>query len=152
MKFLYTIAFLLVTFQGCAQKNAFERFHITPAQELTEENIQSLKIINEKMDVVGVATAVYLNKVEPKVYKKYEYFYIYLYNKNKNEQATFSLNGVPAFIAENLSANNEFTHLTSFKSKWNNYYFVKFQKQDGILHLKVSLGKNSSTFLFKKDQ
>ena len=152
MKFLYIIAFLLVTFSGCAQKNAFERFHITQSQELTEENIQSLKITNPKMDVVGVITAVYLNKVKPEVYKKYEYFYIYLYDKKKNEKARFSLNDEPAFISEEIPARNEFTHLTSFESKWNNYYFVKFKKQKGTLHLKVSLGKNSSTFLFKKDQ
>ena len=81
-----------------------------------------------------------------------DYFYIYLYDKNKNDTINFFLNGVPALMAEKLPVSNEFTHLTSFKSKWNKYYLVGFQKQEGVLNLDVQLGNISSYLVFKKVQ
>ncbi len=152
MKFLVTIFFLMVTFWGCAQKNAFERFHISKVQESAEDNIQNSKVINKKSEVIGVVTAIYLNKVKPQLYSDYEYFYVYLYAKNKNDAINFSLNGMPALLAEELSAQNEFTVLTSFKSKWNKYYLVGFAKQQGTLHLNIQMGQNSTTLVFKQNQ
>ncbi len=152
MKFLLPILLLMITFWGCAQKNAFERFHISESQELAEDNIQSSKVINEKAEVVGIITAVYLNKIDPKLYSDHEYFYVYLYAKDKNDAINFSLNGMPALLAEELSAQNEFTALTSFKSKWNKYYLVGFAKQQGTLNLKVQIGKSSAALVFKQDR
>jgi len=142
----------MVTFWGCAQKNAFERFHISKVQESAEDNIQNSKVINKKSEVIGVVTAIYLNKVKPQLYSDYEYFYVYLYAKNKNDAINFSLNGMPALLAEELSAQNEFTVLTSFKSKWNKYYLVGFAKQQGTLHLNIQMGQNSTTLVFKQNQ
>ena len=151
MKFLFAILFLTITFLGCAQKNAFERFHISEFQELAEENIQSNKIINEKAEVVGIVTAVYLNKIDSQVYNNYEYFYVYLYAKDKNDAIRFFLNDTPALLEEELSPKNEFTTLTSFESKWNKYYLVGFAKQKGTLHLSIQIGKSSTVLLFKQD-
>ncbi len=152
MKFISILVFFIITFGGCAQKNAFERFHISKSQELAEDNIQSSKVVNEKAEVVGIVTAVYLNKINPKIYKDYEYFYIYLYAKNKNDIINFSLNGMPALLAEDLSAKNEFTLLTSFASKWNQYYLVGFAKQQETLHLNIQMGQSSTTLVFKQNQ
>jgi len=149
MKLLLPILFLLITFLGCAQKNAFERFHLTASQELAEDNIQSSKVVNQKAEVVGIVSAVYLNKINPKLYKNYEYFYIYFYDKNENDTIGFSLNGMPALLAEKLPVRNEFTKLTSYHSKWNSYYLVGFAKQERTLHLKIALGQNSTVLTFK---
>jgi len=152
MKFLLPILLLMITFGGCAQKNAFERFHISKSQELAEDTIWSSKVVNEKAEVVGIVTAVCLNKIDAKLYSDHEYFYVYLYAKNKNDAINFSLNGMPALLAEELPTENEFTTLTSFKSKWNKYYLVGFAKQQGTLNLKVQIGKSSATLTFKQDQ
>ncbi|WP_457749956.1 hypothetical protein [Sulfurimonas sp.] len=152
MRFLLTILFLMVIFGGCAQQNAFERFHITKLQELAEDNIQSSKIIDKKAEVVGVVTAIHLNKIEPKIYTDYEYFYVYMYAKNKNNTINFFLNNKPALLVEELPAQNEFTKLTSFHSKWNKYYLIGFAKQQGTLNLTVAIGQSSTTLIFKQDQ
>ena len=152
MKLLYTIAFLLITFSGCAQKNAFERFHISASQELAEDNIKSSKVINKNNDVVGIVTAVHLNKINPEVYHDHEYFYIYFYAKNKNDAISFSLNNKSAFLVEKLSTRNEFTNLTSFASKWNQYYLVSFTKQQRNLNLTIQIGKSSAVLVFKQNQ
>jgi len=150
MKFLLPILLLMLTFLGCAQKNAFERFHLSDSQELAEDNLQSSKVVNAKAEVTGVVTAVYLNKIKPELYNDYEYFYVYLYAKKKNDAITFSLNGSPALLAEELPAQNEFTALTAFNSKWNKYYLVGFAKQQGTLNLKIQLGQSSATLVFKQ--
>ena len=152
MKLLLPIFFLTITLGGCAQKNAFERFHISASQELAEDNIKSSKVINEKNEVVGIVTAVHLNKIDSEFYNDHEYFYIYLYAKNKNDKIDFSLNDKPALLAEELPAENEFTNLTSFASKWNKYYLVGFSKQQGTLKLNIQIGKSSAVLVFKQDQ
>ncbi|QOP43603.1 hypothetical protein FJR45_06420 [Sulfurimonas sediminis] len=150
MKFLLPILLLLLTFLGCAQKNAFERFHLKNSQELAEDNLQSSKIVNTKAEVVAIVTAVYLNKTDPKIYKDYEYFYLYLYKKNKKSKVEFYLNDTPAILVEKLPVQNEFTALTSFHAKWNKYYLVGFTKQKkDTLHLKIQLGQNSTILTFK---
>lgn len=151
MKFLLPILLLMITFLGCAQKNAFERFTLSDFQERAEDNLQSSKIINDKAEVEGVVTAVYLNKVKPELYNQYQYFYIYLYTKNKNDAIRFYLNDMPALLVEELPAQNEFTELTSFNSKWNKYYLVGFAKQQATaLNLNIQIEKSSATLIFKQ--
>jgi len=151
MKFLLPVLLLLITFWGCAQKNAFERFHLSKSQELAEDTISSSKVVNEKAEVVGIVTAVNLNKIDAKLYGDHEYFYVYLYAKNKKDAINFSLNGMPALLEEELPNENEFTALTSFQSKWNRYYLVGFAKQKGTLNLKIQIGKSSATLTFRQD-
>jgi hypothetical protein len=150
MKFLLPILLLMIISSGCAQKNAFKRFQLSDTQELAEDNLQSSKIMNEKAEVIGVVTAVYLNKINPKLYNDYEYFYIYLYAKEKNDAIRFSLNGIPSLLQEELPAQNEFTTLTAFNSKWNKYYLVGFAKQQGTLNLKIQIEKSFTMLVFKQ--
>lgn len=154
MKFLLIILLFLLTFSGCAQKSAFERFQLTKSQELAEDSIQSSKIVNGKNEVVGVVTAVYLNKVNPKRYKNNEYFYVYLYAKNKNAVIDFTLNQKPALLQEALPNINEFTALTAFTSKWNKYYLIGFaeEKEQNVLQLNINIDASHTTLTFKKDQ
>ncbi len=151
MKFLLPTLLLMLTFLGCAQKSAFERFALSDVQELAEDNLQSSKIINNKSEVEGMVSAVYLNKVKPELYTQHEYFYVYLYIKDKNNTISFYLNDTPALLVEELSTQNEFTELTSFDSKWNKYYLVGFAKQQGsVLNLDIQTEKSSATLVFKQ--
>lgn len=150
MKILLPILLLSMIFLGCSQKNAFERFHLSSYQELAEDNLQSTKVVNKNNEVTAIVTAVYLNRVNPKLYNQYEYFYIYMYSKTKNEKVKFYLNDMPALLQEELPVQNEFTKLTSFHSKWNRYYLVGFTKQQHNLNLKIELGHSAATLVFKQ--
>jgi len=150
MKYLLTMLMFVLIITGCAQKSAFERFQLTKPQELAEDNMKSNKIINDKNEVVGVVTAVYLNKIDPKRYNhQYEFFYVYLFAKNETATIKFSLDGKQTLLQEELSNINEFTTLTSFTSKWNKYYLVGFAKGEENLHLKVYIDEDSTTLTFR---
>jgi len=151
MKTFLLILTLTITFLGCSHNNAFDRFEITPEQELSEDNIQSTKI--KKGDLVkGIMTAVYLNKVHPKLYNNGEYFYISFYVEDQNQSLDFFLNEIPAIMVEELERKNEFTELTSFKAEWQKYYLVGFKKQDNVLNISVQSDQFSAESLkFLKD-
>jgi len=148
--FLITILFMFV-FNACSTKNAFSSFKITPAQEKSEDNVQSSKIIDgETID--GLVTAIYLNKVVPKTYKENEYFYVYLYTKHNNN-IKFLLNGNEALKVEELEPQNMFTYLTSFNAEWSRYYLVAFKAEDANLSFSV---RNehfySNKLIFEKEE
>ena len=145
---------LLITslFIGCAQQNAFEKFHFTGVKELSEDSIQTLKI-KKATTTQGIITVVYLNKVLPKLYKDNEYFYVYYYIKDKNDTVSFTLNGNPSLLQEELKSENDFSYLTSFTAPWNKYYLLGFQKEGNVLNLKIKTSKAASaTLKFVKDK
>jgi len=147
--FLITTA-ILVTFLGCSHNNAFDRFEMSPQRELSEENIQSSKITNNE-EIRGVATAVYLNRVYPDVYKNAECFYVYLNIEDSDEEISFELNGYPSLFVEELNSTNLYTDLTQFDADWKNYYLVGFKQESSNLELRIQNDQNSSTMLrFKK--
>ncbi len=148
---LVTALFLLL-FIGCAQKNAFEKFHFSSVKELSEENIQTLKI-KKGTKAEGFINAIYLNKVLPKIYNQNEYFYIYYYIKDKNDTVTFTLNGKPSLLQEVLEPKNKFSYLTSFTAPWSKYRLFEFQKEGNALNLKVETSKEANaTLRFVKDK
>jgi hypothetical protein len=143
----------MVLFNGCAHKSAFEDFNITREQELSEDIIQSSKI--EKNNYIdGIVTAIYLNKVRPKIYKKHEYFYIYMYRKDvKRYKVSFFLNSKQSIKVTELDNPNKFTSLTSANAQWLQYYLVEFNEGNNILNLQIkSKGGNSTNLIFKKDE
>jgi len=151
--FLQAILFIILLFlTGCSNRNAFEQFHISPKKELSEENIQTFKIKNGE-SVDGIVSAIYLNKVLPKLYKENEYFYVYYYIKDKNATVSFLLNGKPSLLKEELPANNEFSNLTSFDAPWSKYYLLGFKKEGNILNFTIKTDKGASaTLQFVKDK
>jgi hypothetical protein len=152
MKTFFTNLIFITIFSGCSTNNAFERFNLSKAKELSENSLQSSKIKNEH-DINGIVTVIYLNKVFPKLYKDNEYFYIYYYIKSDNN-ISFFLNNESAVIARELEPSNKFSFLTSVKMPWQKYYLVEFKKQQqDSLKLNVINGEfKSDTLTFKKDE
>jgi len=132
MKYMIINLALLLLFAGCADKNAFSRFHMKEEQELGAVNLQNSELKNSDGDIKGIISVVYLNNVYPKKYVDYEYFYIYFYLNDKKDiqNINFMLklnNKLPISVKE-LSNTNEFSKLTSTQNRWNKYYLVKFNE------------------------
>ena len=149
MKTFLIITTLLILFNACSYDNAFSSFDITPKQAQSENSILSSKIQN-KSQVNGIISVVYLNDVLPKEYRDSEYFYVSLYTKDKTE-VSFLLNDTQPLSIENLPAKNKFSTLTSFSPEWQKYYLVHFAEQGKSL---AFMAKNSTfsseKMLFKK--
>jgi len=149
--FLLTLISLFFL-NGCSSHNAFGEFDLTPAQELSEDNIQTVKIKDSKK-VHGILSVVYLNKVFPERYKNAEYFYVYYYLRDANESVTFELNSKPSLLKEALPPKNKFSTLTSFEAPWSKYYLLRFKKEGNVLNFKVTTDKAANaTLQFIKDK
>jgi len=149
----FFIVFLSIFFlNGCAQKDAFSRFHLTKEQELSENSIQVLKIKDFNQNILGMASALYLNEIYPKRYSDGEYFYVYYYIKDKSK-IEFILNNQPAIKVEKLKTKNQFSKLLNIKSSWHSYYLVKFEKTEDIKLTLQLKAKNflSKGFVYKKE-
>jgi len=152
MKSFLNISLIVLFLSGCSYDNAFSRFDISEKKAKSEESIVSSKIYDKK-EVLGIVSSVYLNAVNPEQFHDGEYFYVYLYVKNKEESLTFSLNDVNASSVKELYRENEFAQLTSSNAPWQQYYLVKFPKQDDTLVFKVSLTSfTSDPIVFEKNQ
>ncbi|HFB53525.1 MAG TPA: hypothetical protein ENJ67_02220 [Sulfurimonas autotrophica] len=152
MKTFLIILSLTVLFGACAKQNAFDKFELSATKELSEDNIQSLKI-KQGDKVAGIVNVIYLNKVLPDLYKDNEYFYVYYYMKDKNATVHFELNGEPSLLREELPSKNEFSYLTSFEAPWSKYYLLGFKKQGNVLKLSINSDTAASaTVTFVKDK
>jgi hypothetical protein len=152
MKTFLIILTFAFTFLACSHNNAFDRFKISHERELSEESIQSSKMLKGQ-ESGGVVSAIYLNRVYPEVYKNGEYFYIYLYLEKEGSDIEFDLNNIPATTVKELNSTNAYTKLTSFDAEWNKYYLVEFKEQGDELNLSVKNDQFSSPPLkYLKDQ
>ncbi|WP_297441223.1 hypothetical protein [Sulfurimonas sp.] len=153
MRTFFIFFALTVIFSACAHKSAFEDFNITKEQALSEDVIQSSKIQTEDK-VIGIVSAIYLNKVRAKKYKDNEFFYISLYIKKEYSQdVNFLLNNKKPIKVEKLNAKNEFISLTSSKAQWLRYYKLVFPKESNLLRLEVKSKEGSSgKMIFKKEE
>ena len=144
---------LMILFGGCAHKSAFESFKISPEQARSEDMMQSSKIENNGK-VIGIVSAVYLNKVEPKIYKSEEVFYITVYvKKDFSQNLEFYLNKQKPLSVQKLSPANKFTKLTGINADWFRYYLVKFKRQNSLLRLVVTNKTGTSqALIFHKDE
>jgi len=149
MRFFLIIS-IIITFIGCSNNNAFDRFNMSKERERSEENIQSTKLTDKEL-VIGIATAVHLNKAYPELYNNAEYFYIYLNIDGEPEDTVFELNGSNSMLIEELNSTNEFTQLTHFDANWKHYYLVGFQKEQGKLELLIKNREAKATFTFRNE-
>ncbi|WP_304543761.1 hypothetical protein [Sulfurimonas microaerophilic] len=154
MKIIVSSLIVISLFTSCVDKNGFDNFNFTPAQEQWENN-QINSRINDDKELQGTVTAVYLNKVMPNLYKEGEYFYISLYLKDDSQEVSFTLNDQPSIYQEKLPNNDEFKKFTNSTNKWNKYYLVGFLEQKGVDTLSLEV-KNDKVFsnkmAFKKDE
>ncbi|RUM63792.1 MAG: hypothetical protein DSZ04_04440 [Sulfurimonas sp.] len=151
MKTFLIINIFLLLLSACSYDNAFSRFDISPERAISEENIVSSKIYDDK-SITGVLSCVYLNAVNPEKYKDGEYFYIYLYAKDDKAAVSFTLNDMNPSIIKELQADNEFTVLTDSNVSWQKYYLLKFTQENANLRLVTKIANASSdVIVFVKD-
>lgn len=154
MKIALTLLTLTTLFTGCVDKNGFDRFNFSPERQQWENNQINSKI-QDASETQGIISAVYLNKVMPKLYNKGEYFYVTVYLKNDSEKLSFTLNEQPSILQEELPDNNDFKAYTNGSKQWNKYYIIGFVEQKGQDTLSME-AKNSSIssnkMVFKKDE
>jgi len=163
MKYFILILIFMFLLSGCADKNAFSKFEMSPEQELSASSIQSSKIKSSNK-TIGVMSAIYLNKVYPNIYFNDEYFFVYLYLKNKKEmynptalkdiEMTLRLNGNLPVKIKKLPHANKFSDLIATQNEWNDYYLVAFKKEQSK---KLSLTLESDLFfsdflIYQKDE
>lgn len=153
MKIYCIILSLMMWFDGCSHKSAFDDFNITHQQELSEEALQSTKITKDGI-TTGIATVLYLNAVDKKQYKNHEYFYVYLHlNEQKNQNPLFVLNEESPIKITELKKNNKFTKLTNVNAEWLKYYLVEFKKSKKELKFEIKSNNSSSKpLLFKEGE
>ena len=163
MKSFLIILTFVVLFTGCADKNAFSKFDMSEAQELSASSIQSSKI-KSKDRTEGILSIIYLNEVYPKVYFNNEYFFVYLYLKNKKDMydptklqdigLTLKLNSKLPIKIKQLPNDSKFSDLVATKNEWNRYYIVAFKKEKSkTLSIVLENGQFSSDpLVYQKDK
>ena len=152
MKTLWLALIFSVLFSGCADKNAFEKFHMSGKEERGVEAFLNSKVKNGQK-VNGIVSVVYLNRVYPKTFQEDEVFYVNFYLKDKSKDFSFWLNGEKSIFAQELEVNNIYSYLTPLKTKWSKYYLVKFKKQKDILTFSFHNGEFlSNPLVFEKDE
>ncbi len=163
MKYILILTSFFILFIGCADKNAFSKFDMQKAQELSASNSQSSKV-KTKENIDGIVSAIYLNKVYPNTYTTNEYFYVYLYLKDEKEMynpnsvndvnLTIKLNNKLPIKVKKLSNKNKFSHLSSVENEWRRYYLVAFEKDEkSELSLVLESGQSvSDKLMFQKDE
>jgi len=158
-----SIFIIFTLFTACADKNAFDKFNMQEDQELGAANLQSSKI-KMSQNVDGIVSAIYLNKVYPKIYTNDEYFYVYLYLKDKKEmfnpkklddiKLTMRLNSKLPIKIKQLEAKNKFSHLALVENEWNLYYLVAFKQEseDKISLVLETDQSRSDALVYQKDE
>ncbi|WP_310441485.1 hypothetical protein [Sulfurimonas sp.] len=161
MKTFLIILTFFIFFTGCSSKNAFDKFKMDKAQELSVSSLQSSKVLSKDGEISGVFSAIYLNEVYPESFNQDEYFFVFLYIKEAKEMydpenptdtdLKLKLNSQLPVKIEKLPDENKFSHLADTKSNWNQYYIVTFKKASTI-NLVLENGNSSSAILkYKKD-
>jgi len=131
MKFFLLFLPITIIFSACSSKNAFEYFYMSKKQEITQENIQSVKL-EDGDKVVGICNIVYLNNIMPEKYNTKEYFYIYMFSDDNYKELTFYLQKNKPVYIKALPKDNKFQTLTKESYKWQKYYLVEFKKVEDI--------------------
>lgn len=151
MKSFFTIVSLILILASCSEKTAFSKFKISKEESLSENFLQSSKVIfNNKVN--GVVSVIYLNNIYPKIYKDKEYFFVYYFVKDE-KNVKFILNSKAPIKIIRLKPVNKFSELTHFQDKWNEYYLVEFKKSTKNLKFLFKNDKASSNILiYNKDE
>ena len=133
-------------------------------QELSVSSLLSSKIKSDDGNTQGVVSAIYLNEIYPDSYNTNEYFFVYVFTKDKKQMhnpkefdrldLNLKLNGELPRKVKELPHDNQFSHLTFIKSKWNKYYLVAFnkQKKSSISLVLESDQSSSDRLVYQKGQ
>lgn len=134
MRFSLIALSALLAFSGCSQKGAFDLFKMDKAQERAVEELRSGTIVLS-FETKAIFSSLYLNKVDPLVYKDGEYFLASLYFENdrrsekldiKDYGYTLMLNGKEPTSMEPLDEKDKRRRLMPVQHNWNRYYLIRF--------------------------
>ncbi|MDH5464343.1 MAG: hypothetical protein OEW60_01870, partial [Thiovulaceae bacterium] len=108
--------------------------------ERTMDNLRTGTMV-QGLETKAIIHAIYLNRVDAKLYSDGEYFFIGTYIENDfqdkdkrglyNKAFTLKLNNEIALVAEELSEDHILRKSMPLVSRWNRYYRVKFKQIKG---------------------
>jgi len=138
--FLYSLLYSILFF-GCADKDAFSKFHLQEDQTKAIDNVVYSKITDTNT-TIGISAVIYLNAVYPQQNNDKERFYVVLYLKNAvdTKDITFSLNNSKNATITQLNSKNQYSHLLKNDATWSKEFLVTFAKEKNKkLHFKINL-------------
>jgi hypothetical protein len=140
MRFSWIALSALLVFSGCAQKGAFDLFKMDEAHERAVEQLRSGTILLS-LETKAIISSVYLNKIDPIIYKDGENFLVALYLekdstviKNRDWESygySLTLNGVKATAVESLDEKDVRRSLIPVQNNWNRYFIIRFDPVSG---------------------
>lgn len=135
MRFSLIALSALLALSGCSQKGAFGLFKMDAAQERAVEETRSGTIV-QSFETKAIFSSLYLNKIDPKMYKDGEYFITALYFEKDNRAIRnldfaeygyhITLNGKTPTSIESLDDKDARRRLMPTQNTWNRYYLIRF--------------------------
>lgn len=135
MRFSWIALSALLAFSGCAQKGAFDLFKMDEAHERAVEQLRSGTILLS-LETKAIISSVYLNKIDPVMYKDGENFLVALYIdkdstaiKDRDWESygySLMLNGLKATAVESLDEKDLRRSLIPVQNNWNRYFIIRF--------------------------
>ncbi|MDF1881400.1 hypothetical protein JHD50_08825 [Sulfurimonas sp. MAG313] len=139
--FILFVIMFAILFSGCSKTTAFDYFSMSPYYEKAVLQMQKMSLMQNE-ETKALVHAIYLNNIDPKMYKGGEYFYVALhivkdnedektrglYNKEyslrlKENKKSFS----SALEIHNLESNNNLRLRMPIHNAWSQYYLLKFK-------------------------
>jgi len=156
LRFFFTAFLILFIFlSGCADKDAFSKFHFTEDEAVAFDNLVIKKVLKDN-NLYAVVGAIDLTTLYPQRYKRYETFYIVIFAKDKKylENFRLQLNKQNILELQKLPPNNEYAHLLQLQNRWSAHYLAKFNKPTSTaMLLSVALANGAKALLaFEKKQ
>jgi hypothetical protein len=121
----------LLLFSACSRHSAFEYFtRLDSREERAVMNLQRVTL-NENNRTTALISTIYLNPVDPGLYKSGEFFLVALYDRRGKslESYTVTLNGQAPAGLVSLDENCSLRALMPLNNPWNGYYELVFKSQ-----------------------
>lgn len=146
MRFSWVVLSSLLLLSGCSQRGAFDIFKMDDAHERAVEQLRSGTII-QSFETKAIFSALYLNKVDPALYKEGEFFMASVYfekddrsDKKRGLESNgyrLTLNGQKVTKIELLGEKDPRRSLMPIQNNWNRYYLIRFDsEQESALALR----------------
>jgi len=121
---------LLVFLSACSRQTAFEYFtKLDSREERAVTNLQRVTL-SEHNRTTALISTIYLNPVDPGLYKGQEFFFVALYDRHGRdlEEYNVTLNGKAPVGLAKLDDNCSLRELMPLNNPWNGYYELVFKQ------------------------
>lgn len=130
MRRLLIFAGMLLLTAGCSRDTAFEYFtKLDSTQERAVSNYRRVTLSDGNL-TEAIVNVLYLNPVEPEMFRGNHYFFISLYDRDKRplEEYNLTLNGEPPAGITMLDRNCSLSRLLPLNNPWTVYYEAVFKR------------------------